>query len=48
MNKFGLKEIRAIRARWAEMPPEEVEAEQKRLVASAKRRMARIRKKKER
>ena len=48
MNRFGLKEIRAIRNRWAAMPSSEVEAEQKKLVASAKRRMAQIRKKKER
>ena len=44
MNKFGLEEIRAIRNRWAEMPAEEVEAEQKKLLASAMRRMARVRK----
>ncbi len=45
MNKFGLKEIRVIRDKWASMPQEEVEAEQKKLIASAKRRMAQIRKK---
>ena len=44
MNKFGLEEIRAIRNRWAEMPAEEVEAEQKKLLASAMRRIARVRK----
>ena len=44
MNKFGLEEIRVIRNRWAEMPAEEVEAEQKKLLASAMRRIARIRK----
>lgn len=44
MNKFGLEEIRAIRNRWAEMPAGEVEAEQKKLLASAMRRIARIRK----
>ncbi len=27
LNTFGLKEIRAIRDRWAEMPYEEVKAE---------------------
>ncbi len=48
MNKFGLDEIRAIRDRWAAMPLEEVEAEQKKLVASAMRRIARIRKRKNR
>lgn len=40
----SLEEIRAIRNRWAEMPEEEVEAEQKKLLASAMRRIARIRK----
>jgi hypothetical protein len=40
----SLEEIRAIRDRWAEMPPEEVKTEQKKLLASALRRIERIRK----
>ena len=46
MNKFGLEEIRAIRSRWAEMPVDQAEAEQKKLLAGAKRRIARIKKQK--
>ncbi len=42
MNKFGLEEIRAIRDRWAEMPWEEVKAEQNRSAARVLRRMGRI------
>ncbi len=48
MNKFGLDEIRAIRTCWADMPAEKAEAEQKKLAASAKRRLAQIKKKKAR
>jgi hypothetical protein len=44
MNKWGLEEIRAIRDRWAEMPAEEVEAEQKKLLASALRRIEALKK----
>ncbi len=43
MNRFGLEEIRAIRDRWAEMSEEEYKAEQKELLASAMRKMERIR-----
>ncbi len=39
MNSFGIKEIHAIRAQWAEMPREEFKAEQKKLFESAMRRM---------
>ncbi len=42
----SLQEIRAIRDRWAAMPVEEAEAEKKKLAASAKRRLARIKKQK--
>ncbi|MDR1745035.1 MAG: hypothetical protein LBS30_04695 [Planctomycetota bacterium] len=42
----SLEEIHLIRDRWAAMPDEEMKAEQKKLFASAMRRMARIRKRK--
>ncbi len=43
----SLEEIHQIRDRWAAMPDGEMKAEQKKLFASAMRRMARIKKQKE-
>jgi hypothetical protein len=45
MNKFGLEEIRAIRDRWDDMPYEEAMAERRKLAASAKRYMTRLKNK---
>ncbi len=44
MTSKSLKEIHAIRDRWAAMPDKEMRDEQKKLFASAMRRMARIKK----